>query len=271
MAGRPPVPFPALVAGLLLVTGIVLAIRAPWGGETTGVPSGAAPTTPAVTASGEGRSEPEVRPCRIADRRARPRGYDDWAVTLVDTEYGLPRGYEPPDLVSTTEAGFPTDVPIRRLALEDLTALRRAAEEEGVHLDVTFGYRSAALQQILFDEWLTRRPRSQVLATVARPGHSEHQLGTALDFTTAGTGPPDPGWDNTREGAWLAEHAHEYGFVMTYPDGKRTVTCYAAEPWHFRYVGKEMAAEVVASGLTLREHLLCAREGGTSCATLGGA
>jgi D-alanyl-D-alanine carboxypeptidase len=205
----------------------------------------------------------------VGRERAEPRGYDDWAVTLVDTTFRLPRSYEPPGLVSTTEAGFPTDVPMRRLALDDLIALREAAEAEEIHLDVTFGYRSFRLQKILFREWLTRRPRAEVLATVARPGHSEHQLGTSLDFTTAGTGPPDPGWGNTAEGAWLAEHAHEFGFVESYPQGRRGVTCYAAEPWHFRYVGPELARVVKNTPHTLREHLWCLRETGSPCATLG--
>jgi D-alanyl-D-alanine carboxypeptidase len=91
----------------------------------------------------------------------------------------------------------------------------------------------------------------------ARAGHSEHQLGTALDFRSARG--PDPwdleDWGATPEGRWLAENAHRFGFVMSYPAGQESVTCYIYEPWHYRYVGREVAQEVMASGLTLREWL----------------
>ena len=95
------------------------------------------------------------------------------------------------------------------------------------------------------------------LKTSARPGHSEHQLGTALDFRSA-DGPPAwelPDWQKTSEGAWLAENGPRFGFVMSYPAGQEAVTCYSYEPWHYRYVGRDAAAELVESGLTLREWL----------------
>lgn len=260
MARGPRVPFIGFLGVVALAVGLVVLVRAaPWRDER-GAPVRA------------GRSPPLAPPaCAHGNEQAEADAYEDWAQTLVDTTYRLSRNYEPPDLVSTIEVGFPTDVPVRRVVLEELTALREAAESEGIHLDVTFGYRSFDLQRILFREWRTRRSREEVLATVARPGHSEHQLGTALDFTTAGTGPPDPGWGNSVEGAWLARHAHEFGFVESYPEGKRSVTCYRAEPWHFRYVGPELARVVANTPHTLREHLWCIGETGRPCATLGAA
>ena len=249
--------------GLAAAVAATLLVRAPWRAEPVSAPRPGPSATPSAVA----RIAP---PCRFGDRPARPRAYGDWAVTLVDPEIRLPPGYEPPDLVSTADAGFPTDVPVREVVLDDLRALRRAARAGGIDLDVTFGYRSHRLQEILFAEWSERRGEREALATVARPGHSEHQLGTSLDFTTAGTGPPDPGWGNTRDGAWIAEHAGRFGFVISYPKGKRSVTCYAPEPWHVRYVGREHAARLAESGLTLREYLWCLREPRGPCATLGG-
>lgn len=263
MARRPKVSFTWVVTGLAVAVAATLLVRAPWRSEPVSAPR----PGPSPTSSAEASIAP---PCRFGDRPARPRGFDDWAVTLVDPELRLPRGYEPPDLVSTTDAGFPTDVPIREVVLDDLRELRRAARSEGIHLDVTFGYRSHRLQELLFAEWSERRGERRARATVARAGHSEHQLGTALDFTTAGTGPPDPGWGSTREGAWLAEHAGRFGFVLSYPKGRRSVTCYAPEPWHVRYVGREHAARLAESGLTLREYLWCLREPEGPCATLVG-
>lgn len=266
MPARSAIPFQWVVAALGVAVIGALLVRAPWRTDVVSRPR----PGPTASARPVAAASVEAPPCRIADRPTRPRRYEDWAVTLLDTEFRLPAAYEPPDLVSTTQAGFPTDVPIREMVLDDLRALREAAEAEGLHLDVTFGYRSHRLQGILFAEWRARRGASRATATVARPGHSEHQLGTSLDFTTAGTGPPDPGWGNTTEGVWLAEHAARFGFVLSYPMGRRSVTCYAHEPWHVRYVGREHAARVAESGLTLREYLWCLREPEGPCATLVG-
>ena len=91
----------------------------------------------------------------------------------------------------------------------------------------------------------------------AKPGHSEHQLGTTIDFTT-----PRVDYDlvesfgATPEGQWLAQNAGRFGFVMSYPQDKEQVTGYAYEPWHFRYVGVDVAAAVAESRLTLYEYLL---------------
>jgi D-alanyl-D-alanine carboxypeptidase len=74
----------------------------------------------------------------------------------------------------------------------------------------------------------------------------------------------DATWADSAQGLWLAEHAWEYGFVLSYPDGQTSVTCYTFEPWHYRYVGRDLAADVHASGLTLREYLWSWQSTGTA-------
>jgi len=104
---------------------------------------------------------------------------------------------------------------------------------------------------------LDRDGYEAALASSARPGHSEHQLGTAIDLRSY-SGPPAwelEDWAATPEGAWVAANAHIYGFVMSYPKGMSDVTCYVYEPWHYRYVGRETAAAIHRSGLTPREYL----------------
>jgi D-alanyl-D-alanine carboxypeptidase-like protein len=98
---------------------------------------------------------------------------------------------------------------------------------------------------------------SSAIKSSARAGHSEHQLGTTLDLRSWGGSAPwyYADWGRTKAGTWLRTNAWKYGFVMSYPKGKISVTCYAYEPWHFRYVGRPMAAAIRASGLTLREYL----------------
>ena len=98
---------------------------------------------------------------------------------------------------------------------------------------------------------------AKALLSSARAGHSEHQLGTTLDLRSYGGSAPwnYKDWGTTKAGAWLKANAWKYGFVMTYPKGKTSVTCYQYEPWHYRYVGRDTARKVRASGLTLREYL----------------
>ena len=95
----------------------------------------------------------------------------------------------------------------------------------------------------------------QALRTSARAGHSEHQLGTSIDVTSEGGAAPwEYGdWASTPAGGWMAANAWRYGFVMSYPRGAFDRTCYDYEPWHYRYVGRDLAAQIVASGLTPRE------------------
>lgn len=197
-------------------------------------------------------------PCRYADLETPRQSLDDWPYTLLDTVYKLSETYTPDDLTPLSQAGVGTDeMQVRALILPDLEALLAAAEEAGLGLEVQSAYRSYSYQTSTFDYWVEQDGLTTALATSARPGHSEHQLGTALDFRSA-DGPPAwelNDWRDTPEGTWLAENAARFGFVMSYPKGERALTCYAYEPWHYRYVGREVAAEVTASGLTLREWL----------------
>jgi D-alanyl-D-alanine carboxypeptidase len=190
----------------------------------------------------------------IADQAAP----EDWAVTLLDTKYRLPSSYVPPGLVSVKQAGFEKPgggLVVRSLVVDDLAALRQAAAAAGNPIDVVAAYRSYQDQSSLFD----RRKRDLGLKAAerktARPGHSEHQLGTAVDFKTAGEVDVDVHWDSTPAGRWTLENAWRFGFVRSYPMGKSAVTCYAFEPWHYRYFGPAVAAAIHESGLTVREYL----------------
>lgn len=213
-------------------------------------PSAVQPPGPAAS-----KAEEPLPECRVGDARARFRSYEDWDRTLLDTRFRLPATYEPSDLVSTRKAGFMTARPVRRLLIEDLTALRSAAEAAGNPVDITWGYRSFRTQRWVFEYWSRRKGRDATLRTSARPGHSEHQLGTALDFKSEGALNVDRSWRYEPAGVWMRENAWRFGFVETYPLGKENVTCYDHEPWHYRYFGRELAGDIRASGLTTREYL----------------
>lgn len=196
--------------------------------------------------------------CRYADVPVTGDPATDWATIVVDTIYRLPRRYQPTDLVSTSTAGLNGGFQVSRVVVDDLRAMAKAARRAGAGIAVQSAYRSYRYQVGTFARWVAQSSEAEARTVSARPGHSEHQLGTALDLRSADDLTPPWALDDfatTTAGAWLHEHAWEYGFVMSYPRGAQDETCYAYEPWHYRYVGRELAAAIHASGETPRRYL----------------
>jgi D-alanyl-D-alanine carboxypeptidase len=195
--------------------------------------------------------------CDYVDLPAARVGLGQWGTTVLDTVFQLPDGYAPRDLVDTSQAGLNGSHLVRAVAEEDLAAMVSAAASAGARLAVQSAYRSYAGQVLTFNGWVSEVGYAEALTTSARPGHSEHQLGTAIDFKTVGAVAPwrYADWATSTEGAWLAANAWKYGWVMSYPKGSSAVSCYRYEPWHYRYVGRTTAAAVHAAGVTLREWL----------------
>ena len=210
---------------------------------------GAAPV--AVSAA---TSPPE---CRYDDVLTRYTAYSDWNRTLLDTIYMVRRAYVPPNLVSVSNANIGGTGRVRRFVIADLRAMAAAARKAKAPLRVVSAYRSYGTQQTVYQREVNRFGVRLARQRVARPGHSEHQLGTTLDFGSAGTSlePWASDWGETKAGTWMRQNAWRYGFVLSYPRNRRGVTCYRYEPWHWRYVGPEMAADMHGTGLTLREYL----------------
>jgi zinc D-Ala-D-Ala carboxypeptidase len=139
------------------------------------------------------------------------------------------------------------------LATVELAAAMRAAGKGTLILNS--GFRTYNTQKALYD--ITKETRGLAVAEKlsARPGHSEHQLGLAADFSARGQGCVIlVCFGNTEAGRWLEANAHEYGFILRYPKGYRAITGFQYEPWHFRYVGVELATEMRTKGIkTLEE------------------
>jgi zinc D-Ala-D-Ala carboxypeptidase len=187
---------------------------------------------------------------------------DDLRV-LVDRSHTLPPDYAPDDLVSLSEYRVPTlgggEMLLRREAAGHLRRLVKGAAADGEELVVASAYRSYAHQQASYAR-LTSIYGTEAGEMSATPGHSQHQLGTAVDFTNAAASYEI--WDyfgDTSAYQWLKDHAREYGFVLAYPQSKETETGYQWEPWHYRYVGARNVERLEESGLSLQEFL--AREG----------
>ena len=129
-----------------------------------------------------------------------------------------------------------------------------AAKEDGIELAGVSGYRSYARQKAIFEANVQKKGEQEANRVSAYPGQSEHQTGLTMDVSSKSVNYAlEEEFGESKEGKWLAEHAHEYGFIIRYPKDKEDVTGYVYEPWHIRYVGKELAAAVYESGLTLEE------------------
>ena len=180
----------------------------------------------------------------------------DFLVPL-DKVHRLDGNCEPDSLVPIPDAYAYGSQEVVEAILPDLLAMLEAASEAGHLLAIVSSYRSYETQRNTFEYHVNEYGLQEALRVSARPGHSEHQLGTTVDFSSTAVGYElVEEFGNTPEGRWLAENAHEYGFILSYPAGKEAVTGYAYEPWHYRWVGRDLAAEVRASGLTLGQFLL---------------
>lgn len=202
---------------------------------------------------------PPAPECTVGDEVVTTDPDTEWATTVIDTGRRLPEDYAPTDLVDATAAGFESRDQVRAIVVDDLAALRAAAEANGTPIVVISGYRSFSYQQNLFSERAAQVGEQEAAMRTARPGHSEHQLGTAIDVLDPGVGELTTAFAATPAGQWVAAHAHEFGFVVSYPDGAGDRTCYEFEPWHLRYVGRDIAAEIHESGVTAREWMLAPR------------
>ena len=182
---------------------------------------------------------------------------------LVDRLHPLPTEYAPADLVDLRRLGVPVTGLAPQMRAEPALAYTRmasAAGQQGLTLIAISGYRSFAMQRDTFSRWMLREqaawadagaPIDNAEATAranrysAIAGQSEHQLGSVLDVSSREVaGALNIYLLYTETGKWLLAHAHEYGFVLSYPPGKERLTGYNAEPWHLRFAGVSAAREL---------------------------
>ena len=198
--------------------------------------------------------------CRLDDIVTAPRDYDNWSTTLVDWLLSVGKDYKPPDLVSVRKAGLTGSGYVREVAIDDLRAMAGAADKNGTPIGSWSAYRSYDQQLELFNGYVKAYGYDNAVEFSQRPGHSEHQLGLAIDFMASGANGMLSGESTT--GKWMTRNAWKYGWVLSYPRSKtdpahlwNETVCFRYEPWHYRYLGRETAAKVHESGLTVREYL----------------
>jgi zinc D-Ala-D-Ala carboxypeptidase len=165
---------------------------------------------------------------------------------VVNKKHKLPTDYVP---TLTSVAGGS----MRPEAAGALAKLLSAATSNSVPMVILSSYRSYSTQVSTYNRWVQQSGQAAADTFSARPGHSEHQTGLAVDLGN-GTCNLESCFGSTTAGQWLASNAHSYGFIIRYPSGKQAKTGYQYEPWHLRYVGTEVATAIKNSGQTLDQY-----------------
>lgn len=157
-------------------------------------------------------------------------------IMIANKTYSLPSSYNPGGLTGACSSAF--------------ASMQADAAAEGLNIYVASGFRSYSLQESIYNRYCARDGQAEADTYSARPGHSEHQTGLAIDLNDISSA-----FANTAEGKWVAENCHKYGFILRYPASDVAKTGYMYEPWHIRYIGVDAATRVYESGLCLEDYL----------------
>lgn len=170
---------------------------------------------------------------------------------LVNKHYHLNEDYVPKELEKVDLKYTKYELLLEKTCYEAYKRMYDDALKENLDLNIDSAYRSYQLQELSYSNFLTIDSQMVVDTYSARPGHSEHQTGLAIDIIPKGYTYDDVQFSN--EVRWLNENCYKYGFIIRYQEGKESITGYKAEPWQVRYVG-DIAEDVMKSGLTYDEY-----------------
>lgn len=167
-------------------------------------------------------------------------------VVIANKTYSLPSNFAPNNLVAIN--GY---IKVVDYVKDAFLSLSSDAKAIGLNIYASSGYRSYSNQKYIYENYVSMDGKENADRYSARAGYSEHQTGLAIDVNTI-----DMTFDNTSESVWLRENAYKYGFIIRYPKGKEEITGYMYEPWHIRYVGKELSNKLYKDGsyITLEEY-----------------
>ncbi|HEU0206131.1 MAG TPA: M15 family metallopeptidase [Pseudolysinimonas sp.] len=234
----------AAIAGaslaVVLILVIVIVVLAP---SSSIRPTGAPTPTPTSTPS------PTPTPTPTPTFDTSQLSIDDAAslwVVANKTRPLNPKNYAPV-LTALNLPGGGEMRPEAAAALRQMFADYQA--QSGAQLRVVSAYRSYTTQVATYNGWVSRLGQAQADRQSARPGTSEHQTGLAVDINTGS----DQGFGATPAGTWLAANSYKYGFIVRYPDGFEPITGYEYEPWHFRFIGVDLATEMHTTGVQTLE------------------
>jgi len=206
---------------------------------------------------------PKASPPRVASK-SQPAAFNKKQYSLTDPSSPWiivnkhrplqPKDYAPRDLVTPSIALRTDGMQVRQVTATALQTMFAAATHDQIGLKLSSGYRSYAYQVNLYAGYVQKQGQAGADSLSARPGYSEHQTGWAADISAAnGSCTLQQCFATTPAGKWLAANAYKYGFIIRYGAGQQSVTGYASEPWHVRYVGLPLAAQIHSQGNTTLE------------------
>lgn len=176
-------------------------------------------------------------------------------IMLVNKYNELDSKYEPENLVNPNIPFVNDSIEDERymqdIAAQAIEELFYTAKYEGIELIATSAYRSYQKQLDTYTKRVNLKGKEEADKYVAQPGKSEHQTGLSIDITNR----KRRFTKHCKEARWLAKNAHRFGFILRYPEGKEHITGILYEPWHVRYVGKEVAKNIFERGITLEEYI----------------
>lgn len=180
----------------------------------------------------------------------------DSITVLVNKNNALSSSYEPSDLSVVNVSSVNGTVYLREEAARQIESLVQTAQNEsGLTILARSGYRSYQTQSDLYKRYVNANGQAKADTFSARPGHSEHQTGLAIDVTADSVGGQlSDNFGNTAEGQWINNNAHRFGYIVRYKLGTEDKTGYQYEPWHLRYVGVDVATTIYNNGLILEEY-----------------
>lgn len=156
-------------------------------------------------------------------------------ILIVNKEIALPKTYNPG---------------LNKKMLFSYYLMKLCALKDGAKLNIVSGFRSYEYQEKIYNIYVKEFGEEKTNTFSAKPGHSEHQTGLAIDICE-----DSDKFIGSKEDEWLQQNAHKFGFIVRYPKGKEDITVYKYEPWHLRYVGRKRAKTMYNKNITLEEYL----------------
>lgn len=252
----------SLFTGIILSTLVLVAGSSPaWAAEETPSP------TPSVSASPTASPTPPASPTPTVTPSETPTAIGDpigaiggnptaYSLTKASSLWVVANKQRPLNPITYRPTlGYFKGVPVAKVTAAALTQMAAGmAKDKAGTLLLNSGYRSFDTQQVVHARQVARFGLKAGEALAARPGYSEHQTGLAADVSASGQGCAiQVCFAKTKAGKWLAANSWQYGFILRYPDGQTKVTGYQFEPWHFRYVGVQLATEMKSQNIATLE------------------
>ena len=177
------------------------------------------------------------------------------SLILVNKECGLDKTYIPDNLI-LSNSKYKDNILVDKSLLDNFNKMKQDMENEGYFIDIMSGYRDYLYQENIYNKLIAEKGFAYAFRNIAKPGYSEHQTGLAIDICVYKNNKCyiEHDIEDTSEDIWLRNNAYKYGFILRYPKNREDITGYNYEPWHYRYVGIDIAKFMFYNNLTLEEY-----------------